>query len=315
MTSVKRDGAEAPTNDASKKTKMLQTSLLTHFAKRTSPRKSNSQADIVPESNNKRDVLPATDKSSQSQSPTSPPSPVKINLTVEEQTLFSLELTQIPSGWLLYLQVEFKKPYFKKLKEFLQGEYERKIQTFPPPDQIYSWARLCDFETVKVVIIGQDPYHNDHQAMGLCFSVPKTIIIPPSLVNIYKELADDIEGFKVPKHGDLSGWARQGVLLLNTSLTVRAHQPASHAGRGWEQFTDAVIRAVNVYRKNVVFILWGNHAQKKLPMIDRSKHLALTGVHPSPLSASRGFFGCRHFSKTNQYLASKGIPLIDWNIE
>lgn len=293
---------------------MLQTSLLSHFAKKTSPRKSNSQADVDPGSN-KGDVLPVVGKNSQSQSSTNPPSPAKANLTAEEQALCSLELAQLPSGWLLHLQVEFKKPYFKKLKEYLRDEYEKKVQIFPPSEQIYSWARLCDFDTIKVVIIGQDPYHNDHQAMGLCFSVPKTTVIPPSLVNIYKELADDIDGFRIPKHGDLSGWARQGVLLLNTSLTVRAHQPASHAGRGWEHFTDAVIKAVNIYRTNVVFILWGNHAQKKLPMIDPLKHLVLTGVHPSPLSASRGFFGCRHFSKTNRYLVSKGIQPIDWNIE
>lgn len=240
-------------------------------------------------------------------------SPVQISFTPEEEDFLALELSQLSSDWLVYLGPELSKPYFRRLKEFLNEE-RCKTKVFPPEDLMYSWARLCPFKGVKVVLIGQDPYHNDKQAMGLCFSVPKGVPIPPSLLNIYRELTQDVTGFKAPNHGDLSYWAEQGVLLLNTSLSVRAHEPASHAGRGWELFTDAVIRSVNGHRKNIVFILWGNHAQKKASMVDRKKHLVLTGVHPSPLSASRGFFGCKHFSKTNEYLQNHGIQSIDWQL-
>ncbi len=236
-------------------------------------------------------------------------------LTEQEKELLELELTHLPPSWLPYVWMELRKPYLKSLKQFLQSEYDRGVKIFPPSQSIYMWAHLCPFDRIKVVILGQDPYHNDGQAMGLCFSVPPTTApLPPSLVNIYKELATDIDTFgSPPKHGDLSGWAKQGVLLLNTSLTVRAHEPASHAGRGWELFTDSIIKAVNLHRNHCVFILWGNHAQKKSPVIDKGRHLVLPGVHPSPLSASRGFLGCKHFSKTNQYLQSHGMDPIDWS--
>ncbi|PJF19399.1 Uracil-DNA glycosylase [Paramicrosporidium saccamoebae] len=236
---------------------------------------------------------------------------VSINLTPEEQEFLALEIEQLPAEWIKILHQELTKPYFRRLKEFLLEE-QRRHTVFPPSPLIYSWTQ-CAFSTLKVVIIGQDPYHNFKQAMGLCFSVPRGTAIPPSLLNIYKELAKDVS-FVPPAHGDLTSWSQRGVLLLNTALTVRAHEPASHSGRGWEQFTDAVIRAISKERMNVVFILWGNHAQKKASMIDRKRHLVLTGVHPSPLSASRGFFGCQHFSKANEYLQSHGRKPIDWQL-
>lgn len=235
-------------------------------------------------------------------------------LSAEQERLLALELIEIPPSWLRHISDELTKPYFIRLKEFLAEERDRGCKIFPPDSQIYSWAKLCSFEAVRVVIIGQDPYHNDGQAMGLCFSVPRGVVPPPSLLNIYKELSQDVSGFVAPRHGDLSYWAQQGVLLLNTSLTVRAHEPASHSGKGWEQFTDAVIKFVNRDRKNVVFILWGNHAQKKAAMISTGRHHVLRGVHPSPLSAARGFFGCKHFSKANQYLVSKDLAPIDWQL-
>jgi uracil-DNA glycosylase len=234
-----------------------------------------------------------------------------VNCTLEENEFLALEIEQLPAEWMKVLHQELTKPYFRRLKEFL-AEEQRRHTVFPPPSLIYSWTQ-CAFSTLKVVIIGQDPYHNFKQAMGLCFSVPRGTTVPPSLLNIYKELTKDVP-FVAPAHGDLTSWSQKGVLLLNTALTVRAHEPASHSGRGWEQFTDAVIRAVSKERTNIVFILWGNHAQKKASMIDRKRHLVLMGVHPSPLSASRGFFGCRHFSKANEYLSSHGRTPIDWQL-
>lgn len=238
----------------------------------------------------------------------------KLVLSAEQERLLALELAEIPPSWLRHISDELTKPYFIRLREFLAEERHRGCKIFPPDPQVYSWAKLCPFEAVRVVIIGQDPYHNDGQAMGLCFSVPRGVVPPPSLLNIYKELSQDVPGFVPPRHGDLSHWAQQGVLLLNTSLTVRAHEPASHSGKGWEQFTDAVIKCINRDRKNVVFILWGNHAQKKAAMISTGRHHVLRGVHPSPLSAARGFFGCKHFSKANQYLIGKGLAPIDWQL-
>lgn len=224
-------------------------------------------------------------------------------------------ITKLEESWKDALKEEFEREYFQRLLTFLNSEYAAKKSIFPPMHLIHSWSFLCPIESVKVVILGQDPYHNVGQAMGLAFSVPSTLKnIPPSLINIYKELEKDIEGFIAPKHGCLVGWASQGVLLLNASLTVRAHEAASHAGRGWETFTDAVVRKVARSREGVIFMLWGAHAQKKgKGVIDRKRHLVLEAVHPSPLSAHRGFFGCKHFSKANAYLESRGVKPIDWS--
>ena len=215
--------------------------------------------------------------------------------------------------WLEALKPEFKKEYYKELFQKVGQEYqERKI--FPAPDDIFNAFHFTPLDEVKVVILGQDPYHNDGQAHGLCFSVKKDVEIPPSLVNIYQELHDDL-GCEIPNHGYLEKWARQGVLMLNTVLTVRAHQANSHRGIGWEQFTDAAIRVLNEQDRPIVFLLWGRPAQMKKSMLNNPKHLILEAPHPSPLSAYRGFFGCRHFSKTNEFLAANGVTPIDWQIE
>lgn len=215
-------------------------------------------------------------------------------------------------SWKKALAVEFNKDYFKKLMQFVQSE--RKSHTiYPYESDVYSWTKHCDINEIKVVIIGQDPYHQARQAHGLCFSVPVGITPPPSLVNIYKELDSDIEGFSAPKHGNLTGWSKQGVLLLNACLTVRASQANSHKDKGWENFTDAVIRWINQNQKNVVFLLWGSYAQKKGSFIDKKKHCVLKSVHPSPLSAYRGFLGCKHFSKTNEYLEKTKQMPINWD--
>lgn len=224
-------------------------------------------------------------------------------------------IVKFEESWLKVLSDELSKEYFHRLVAFLQAEIKSGKAIYPPLHQIHSWSFMCPLQSVKVVILGQDPYHNVGQAMGLAFSVPSKLkTLPPSLINIYKELENDIDGFVAPKHGCLAGWASQGVLLLNASLTVRAHEAASHLGRGWETFTDAVIRMLARNREGVVFMLWGAHAQKKgKGLIDRKKHLVLEAVHPSPLSAHRGFFGCKHFSKANAYLKSRGIAEIDWS--
>ncbi|KAK2494078.1 hypothetical protein MC885_018321 [Smutsia gigantea] len=190
---------------------------------------------------------------------------------------------------------------------------ERKHYTvYPPPHQVFTWTQMCDIRDVKVVILGQDPYHGPSQAHGLCFSVQRPVPPPPSLENIYKELSIDIDGFAHPGHGDLSGWAKQGVLLLNAVLTVRAHQANSHKERGWEQFTDAVVSWLNQNSNGLVFLLWGSYAQRKGSAIDRKRHHVLQTAHPSPLSVYRGFFGCRHFSKTNELLQKSGKAPINW---
>ncbi|HPU62683.1 MAG TPA: uracil-DNA glycosylase [Mobilitalea sp.] len=219
----------------------------------------------------------------------------------------------ITNDWLYAIGDEFKKPYYKELYNFVVNEY-RKHVIYPKADDIFNAFHLTPLSKVKVVIIGQDPYHNENQAHGLCFSVKPHVDIPPSLMNIFKELRDDL-GCYIPNNGCLEKWARQGVLLLNTVLTVRAHSPLSHQGRGWEIFTDAVIRAVNDLDRPVVFILWGKPAQSKKKMLTNSKHLILEAPHPSPLSASRGFFGSRPFSKTNEFLIKNNIEPIDWQIE
>lgn len=223
-------------------------------------------------------------------------------------------MAMIDNDWLLCLQDEFKKPYYKELYQFVRQEYNTRV-VYPPADDIFNAFHFTPLSEVKVLILGQDPYHGEHQAHGLCFSVlPDQPELPPSLQNIYKELQDDL-GCYIPNNGYLKKWADQGVLLLNTVLTVRAHQAGSHQGKGWEQFTDAIIQAVNEQDRPIVYLLWGKPAQSKISMLTNPKHLILTAPHPSPLSAYRGFFGCKHFSKTNEFLKEKGIEPIDWQIE
>ncbi|GAA4134801.1 uracil-DNA glycosylase [Sphingobacterium kyonggiense] len=217
------------------------------------------------------------------------------------------------SSWDSILKPMFQSDEMKKLSAFVQQEREAG-QVFPPNDFVFNAFRLTPLSQVKVVILGQDPYHNDGQAHGLSFSVPAGIAVPPSLQNIYKELQNDIPNFQIPNHGDLSHWAKQGVLLLNATLTVRAHVAGSHQKKGWEKFTDSIIRAISDQQEHVVFILWGAYAAKKAALIDQAKHLVLTSVHPSPLSVYRGFYGSKPFSKTNDYLQASGKKPIDWQI-
>ncbi len=218
----------------------------------------------------------------------------------------------IPESWLPALESETTQPYYQQLYQFI-GEERRKYKVYPPGPDVFNALRYTPFERVRVVVIGQDPYHDENQAHGLSFSVRPGVPIPPSLGNIYKELQEDV-GFRVPNHGCLIPWAEQGVLLLNAVLTVRAHQANSHQGKGWETFTDAVLRAVNAKTSRVVFLLWGSYAQRKAEGIDTARHTVLKAPHPSPLSANRGFFGCRHFSKTNAALTAAGLPPIDWQL-
>lgn len=223
-------------------------------------------------------------------------------------------MAMITNDWLDAIKPEFGKQYYRELFEFVKEEYSR-VVVYPPADDIFNAFHFTPLSEVKVLILGQDPYHNVHQAHGLSFSVPPDQQeIPPSLQNIYKELQDDL-GCSIPNHGYLKKWADQGVLLLNTVLTVRAHQAGSHQGKGWEQFTDAVIQAVNAQDRPVVYLLWGKPAQSKAGMLTNSKHLVLKAPHPSPLSAYRGFFGCKHFSKTNEFLQAHGVEPIDWQID
>ncbi len=220
----------------------------------------------------------------------------------------------IQNDWLQAVGGEFRKPYYKELYDFVKEEYSTRV-IYPPADDIFNALHLTPLKEVKVVILGQDPYHNEHQAHGLSFSVlPDQREIPPSLQNIYKELHDDL-GCYIPDNGYLEKWARQGVLMLNTVLTVRAHQANSHQGHGWEKLTDAILEAVNQEDRPIVYLLWGRPAQSKIPMLTNPKHLILKAPHPSPLSAYRGFFGCRHFSQTNAFLESHGAAPIDWQIE
>jgi uracil-DNA glycosylase len=222
-------------------------------------------------------------------------------------------MAQIAGDWLPAVSAEFKKPYYRELYQFVRKEYESGT-VFPPADQIFNALHLTPLSKVKVVILGQDPYHNVHQAHGLCFSVPEDQReIPPSLINIYRELHDDV-GCRMPQTGCLTKWAEQGVLLLNTVLTVRAHQPNSHRNHGWEQFTDAIIRAVETQDRPIVYMLWGTPAQSKAPMVTNPMHLVLKAPHPSPLSAYRGFFGCRHFSQCNEFLQAHAVTPIDWQL-
>lgn len=215
----------------------------------------------------------------------------------------------IKNDWISQLDEEFQKEYFIKIQNFLKNN-----NFYPPINLLFNSINLCSLYEIKVVIIGQDPYHNPGQAMGLSFSVPKNVRPPPSLLNIYKELKSDILGFKIPNHGDLTNWARQGVLLLNDVLTVEKNKPLSHSNIGWKFFTSKILDIINSKRKNIVFMLWGNHAKQKAKFIDSSKHLILQAGHPSPLSV-RHFLGCKHFSKANEYLEKNGIDKIDWNLD
>jgi uracil-DNA glycosylase len=230
--------------------------------------------------------------------------------------LFSLRVkfsgmdVKIEDGWKTRLAEEFRKEYFEKLISFVREEYKIH-RIYPPGKLIFNAFDQCPFDNLKVVILGQDPYHGPGQAHGLCFSVNDGIPFPPSLKNIFKELKDDV-GKEIPRSGDLTDWARQGVLLLNATLTVRAHQAGSHQNKGWETFTDAAIQAASDQKEHLVFLLWGNYAISKRRLIDESKHLVLTSVHPSPLSASRGFFGNKHFSKANNFLTKNGLEPINW---
>lgn len=217
---------------------------------------------------------------------------------------------KLESGWKQRLESEFEQPYFKNLVDFVRHEYAT-TTVYPAGKNIFNAFDCCPFDQTKVVILGQDPYHEPNQAHGLCFSVREGVSFPPSLINILKEIETDLS-IPFPQSGDLSRWARQGVLLLNATLTVRAHQAGSHQNKGWEQFTDAAIHALASEKENLVFMLWGAYAQKKGAFIDPSQHLILKSPHPSPLSAYRGFFGNQHFSKTNNYLQSKGIKPIEW---
>ena len=222
-------------------------------------------------------------------------------------------MSKLNGDWEEALRGEFKKPYYKELYYFIKNEYETK-QIFPPFEDLFSAFHFTALKDVKVVILGQDPYHNDGQAHGLSFSVKPEVAIPPSLLNIYKELQADL-GTYIPDNGYLLKWAKQGVFLLNAVLTVRAHNAASHSNKGWEKFTDAVIEILNKEDRPIVFLLWGRFAKEKAKMLNNPKHLVLKTVHPSPLSAYRGFFGCKHFSKANEFLIKNNISPIDWQIE
>jgi uracil-DNA glycosylase len=220
---------------------------------------------------------------------------------------------KIEPSWKEVLQEEFKKPYFAEIVSFLKRERQEGKTIYPAGPNIFNAFNYTPFDNVKVVILGQDPYHNPGQAHGLCFSVPEKVMPPPSLINIFKELHEDL-GIDIPNHGCLEKWAKQGVLLLNAALTVEAHKPMAHSKIGWHHFTDDVIRILSEKKENLVFILWGGFAKGKQELIDKSKHLILTAAHPSPLSAYNGFFGCHHFSKANKWLQEKGLKPIDWSL-
>lgn len=226
---------------------------------------------------------------------------------------FCFMVNKYDESWESILKPLFQQEYMKRLSAFVQQE-RRQYEIYPPQDLVFNAFRLTPFQEIKVVILGQDPYHNIGQAHGLSFSVPTGIAFPPSLKNIFAELETDIPGFQIPNSGDLTKWAKQGVLLLNATLTVRAHQAASHQKQGWETFTDQIIAKISDELQHVVFVLWGSYAQKKSALIDESKHLILKAVHPSPLSVYRGFYGSKPFSKANAYLTAKGRPEIDWKL-
>ncbi|KAK6166371.1 hypothetical protein SNE40_023083 [Patella caerulea] len=261
----------------------------------------------------KKKMTKSKDKPVKSTDSASSPCNAAAKLTGSTSSGFSLSSLITDSGWLSALKTELELPYMTELEKKLAEAYKTK-QIFPPQRQLYNALNLTPLNQVKVVIIGQDPYHDDGQAMGLCFSVPKGIAVPPSLKNMYKELETDIPGFKSPSHGDLTQWADRGVLLLNATLSVEAHTPNSHKDYGWQKFTDKIIQVINENCKNVVFILWGNFAQKKGKLIDAKKHTTIKSGHPSPLSV-RYFLGCKCFSKTNDALSKYKLTPIDWKLD
>ncbi len=224
------------------------------------------------------------------------------------------QVLQIEESWKKVLAPQFELPYFKALIQFLEAEKIKGKAIYPLAKNIFNAYNATPFQKVKVVIIGQDPYHGAGQAHGLCFSVQYGVKIPPSLKNIYKEIQENVPQFEIPNHGNLQTWTEQGVFLLNAILTVEANQPASHQKKGWEQFTDATITALSNNRNGLVFLLWGNFAQQKANLIDENKHLILRAAHPSPFSAHQGFFGCQHFSKVNEYLENQNLGKIDWRL-
>jgi len=262
-----------------------------------------------------------TNKDQETQNPC-PLSPEQKKRMMNNKTLAMIRLTSrklpfalheaIGPSWFDALKDEFDKPYFLKLNSFMETERKSSVKIFPPHDEVWSWTHHFPIEDTKVVILGQDPYHGPGQAHGLCFSVKRPVKPPPSLLNMYKELVDDIEGFQKPQHGCLLGWSKQGVLLLNACLTVRQAQANSHKDKGWETLTTAVVKAVNEKCSGVVFLLWGSYAQKKAELLNKQKHHLLKTVHPSPLSAHRGFLGSKHFSKCNEILVQQGKSPIDW---
>ena len=219
---------------------------------------------------------------------------------------------QIEEGWKRALAPEFEKEYWHHLTQFVKQEIQAGKEIFPPGNQIFAAFDLCPLDAVKVVILGQDPYHGKGQCHGPCFSVNPGIPFPPSLKNIFKELQREFSDFHIPKSGDLRSWCKQGVLMLNATLTVRAHEPMSHAGKGWEEFTDAAIKKISETQDHVIFLLWGRHARNKKALIDTKKHTVLEAAHPSPFSAHNGFFGCNHFKQVNEILKKLGKPPIDW---
>ena len=237
--------------------------------------------------------------------------------TKAQLLLLSKELPLVPADlgltWFSALQDQLRQDWFRKLSQFVTGERQAGTVVYPSAGEVWSWTRMTPIQDIKVVILGQDPYHGPGQAHGLCFSVKAGVSPPPSLINIYKELESDIPGFTRPDHGFLAGWSQQGVLLLNAVLTVRKSQANSHKDRGWEKLTDAVIRWISRNLRGVVFLLWGSYAQKKGQEVDKKKHHVLSSVHPSPLSAHRGFLGCKHFSRCNKLLEEQGKTPIDWN--
>ncbi|CAF3999492.1 unnamed protein product [Rotaria sp. Silwood2] len=242
---------------------------------------------------------------------------IKDNLLLEKMKLETQRtrglVVNMGLSWYKIFEKEFSKEYFQKLANFIADQREQGVVIYPPPHHVFTFTRMCELNQVKVVILGQDPYHGPNQAHGLSFSVRKNIPTPPSLQNIFKELKSDIPDFIIPKHGTLSGWARQGVLLLNACLTVEQQKSNSHPNKGWEKFTDTIIQYLNDQSSNIVFLLWGKDAQHKGSRIDQKRHYVLKAAHPSPLSAANGFFNCKHFSKTNGYLKAADLDEIDWS--
>lgn len=285
-------------------------------------RKIDEEADSDKEQKDSNSCLSSPDpkKKEYNSSPLSPEQKKRMS-TNKTLALIKVKSRQLPfalhenigPSWFNALKDEFDKPYFQKLNNFLETERKSSVKIFPPHDQVWSWTHHFPIEETKVVILGQDPYHGPGQAHGLCFSVQRPVKPPPSLLNMYKELSNDVKGFQKPDHGCLIGWSKQGVLLLNACLTVRQAQANSHKDKGWETLTNAVVKAVNENCSGVIFLLWGAYAQKKADMLNKSKHHLLKTVHPSPLSAHRGFLGSGHFSKCNEILTKQGKSPIDWS--